>query len=271
MKVRTPIAITIAGSDSCGGAGIEADLKTMSAFRVYGAAAITAVTAQNTVGVIESLCLEPALVEAQIDAVMDDIGVDAAKTGMLGTPGIVRVVADAIRRREIPNVVVDPVMVATSGARLADDDAVQAFIRVLIPLATVVTPNVPEAEALCGMRIRSVADMEEAARRIHSLGAASVLVKGGHLEHAQSAGAATDVLFDGSAVTRLVGRRVPGGKIHGTGCTLSAAIASGLAIGWDVSRAVARAKGYVADCIAGAFSIGKGSALINHFAVGEEG
>jgi hydroxymethylpyrimidine/phosphomethylpyrimidine kinase len=251
--------MTIAGSDSCGGAGIEADIKTMSAFRVYGAAAITAVTAQNTLGVTESLLLDPALVASQIDAVMDDTGVDAAKTGMLGTAETARAVANAVETRHIPNLVVDPVMVATSGASLAGEDVVDALRTLLIPLAVVVTPNVPEAERLSGLRILSVEDMEASARRIHALGAAHVLVKGGHLS-----GVATDVLFDGEESVRLVARRVAGGKVHGTGCTLSAAITAGLARGWGVQRAVAEAKDYVTRCIAGAMRIGGGSALINH-------
>jgi hydroxymethylpyrimidine kinase/phosphomethylpyrimidine kinase len=251
--------MTIAGSDSCGGAGIEADIKTMSAFRVYGAVAVTAITAQNTMGVTESLCLDPALVEAQIEAVMDDTGVDAAKTGMLGNAAVVGAVAEAVGRWRIPNLVVDPVMVATSGARLAGDDVVDAYRKLLLPLATVVTPNLPEAEALCGVSVRSVEEMEDAARRLHAMGAAHVLVKGGHLSEE-----ATDLLFDGHTATRLVARRVPGDKVHGTGCTLSAAIASGLALKRPVPRAVADAKEYVTSCIAGASGMGKGSALIHH-------
>lgn len=257
--MKVPIVMTIAGSDSCGGAGIEADIKTMSAFGVYAAAAITAVTAQNTLGVTDSVCLEPALVVAQIDAVMDDTGVHAAKTGMLGTVGIVGAVAEAVGRRPVPNLVVDPVMVATSGARLIDEDAVGAVSELLVPLATVVTPNVPEAEILSGIRIGSLSDMEEAARRIHDAGPRHVLVKGGHMT-----GDATDVLYDGQKMRRLSGRRVPGGKVHGTGCTLSAAIASGLALGRDVPTAAADAKDYVTRCIEGALRIGRGSALIDH-------
>jgi hydroxymethylpyrimidine/phosphomethylpyrimidine kinase len=266
--VKVPVAITIAGSDSCGGAGIEADIKTMSAFGVYGAAAITAVTAQNTLGVSASVYLEPAMVAAQIEAVLEDIGVDAAKTGMLGTAGIVRAVAETIRRHEMVNVVVDPVLVATSGVRLAEAEAVGAYRSELIPLAAVVTPNVPEAEALSGLRVESVEDMERAARSIHDLGATYVLVKGGHLAGEDAGEDATDMLFDGSRATRLVRRRVPGGKVHGTGCTLSAAIASGLAIGWDAPLAVERAKDYVTRCIECALEIGKASALIDHQAAG---
>jgi hydroxymethylpyrimidine/phosphomethylpyrimidine kinase len=264
--VKMPVALTIAGSDSCGGAGIEADIKTMSAFRVYGAAAVTAVTAQNTMGVTESLSLDPQLVASQIDAVMDDTGVDAAKTGMLGTAAVARAVAAAVRRRRIPNVVVDPVMVATSGASLAGEGVVDAMRSALFPLAEVVTPNVPEAEALSGTGITTLEDMEEAARIIHGLGPRYVLVKGGHLTEG-----ATDVLFDGATTSRLVAPRVPGGKVHGTGCTLSAAIASGLALGWDTERAVGEAKAYVTRCIEGALRPGKGGALIRHFDIAGRG
>jgi hydroxymethylpyrimidine/phosphomethylpyrimidine kinase len=257
--MNVPIAMTIAGSDSCGGAGIEADIKTMSAFGVYAAVAITAVTAQNTLGVTDSVCLTPALVVAQIDAIMDDTGVHAAKTGMLGTEGIVRAVAEAVGRRSVPNLVVDPVMVATSGARLIDEDAVGACREVLLPLATVVTPNIPEAEILSGVRIACLEDMEKAAIRIHDTGPGHVLVKGGHMT-----GDATDVLYDGKEMRRFSDRRVPGGKVHGTGCTLSSAVASGLALGRDLPAAVADAKDYVTRCIECALRIGRGSALIGH-------
>ncbi len=258
--MTVPIALTIAGSDSSGGAGIQADLKTMSAFGVFGTTALTAVTAQSTLGVAESLFLSAQLVARQIDAVVEDMGVDAAKTGMLGTAEVIEVVAERIGRHGITNLVVDPVMIATSGASLMEDDAVLALRTVLIPRAYVVTPNAPEAEALSGVRVVSLETMEEAARAVHSLGAANVLVKAGHIE-----GSATDVLFDGESITRFSAERIEGGKIHGTGCTLSAAIASGLALGLELTDAIVKAKSFVTRGIAAALDMGTGSALVNHF------
>lgn len=258
--MAVPVVLTIAGSDSCGGAGIQADLKTMSAHGVFGATALTAVTAQNTMGVDASFLLSPELVAAQIEAVVEDLAPAAAKTGMLGSAETVAVVADRVERLKIPNLVVDPVMVATSGASLIEDDAVRAVADLLIPLAEVVTPNVPEAEVLSGLKIESVDDMESAARAVHGLGASFVLVKGGHMTES-----ADDVLFDGNEFIHLTGERIPGGRIHGTGCTLSAAIASGLALGWGVRESAARAKAYVTGGIASCLDLGKGSSLVNHF------
>lgn len=263
--MAVPVVLTIAGSDSCGGAGIQADLKTTSAFGVFGATALTAVTAQNTLGVESSLLLDSALVAAQIDAVLSDLEVAAAKTGMLGSARTVRVVAERVERLGIPNLVVDPVMVATSGASLIEDDAVRAVRDSLIPLAVVVTPNVPEAEVLSGIEIFSLGDMERAARAIYDLGASNVVVKGGHMTES-----ADDVLFDGDELVRFTGKRIPGGRIHGTGCTLSAAIASGLSLGWDVVKSVERAKTFVTRGIAGSLGIGKGSAFVNHFVSAED-
>jgi hydroxymethylpyrimidine/phosphomethylpyrimidine kinase len=259
-RMTVPIALTIAGSDSSGGAGIQADLKTMSAFGVFGATALTAVTAQNTLGVAESLFLSARLVASQIDVVVADVGIDAAKTGMLGTAEVIEVVAERVSRHGIPNLVVDPVMIATSGASLIEDDAVVALRTVLIPRAYIVTPNAPEAEALSGVRVVSLETMEEAARAVHSLGAANVLVKAGHIE-----GSATDVLFDGESITRFSAERIEGGKIHGTGCTLSAAIASGLALGLELTDAIVKAKSFVTRGIAAALDMGTGSAFVNHF------
>jgi hydroxymethylpyrimidine/phosphomethylpyrimidine kinase len=242
-EMTVPIALTIAGSDSSGGAGIQADLKTMSAFGVFGATALTAVTAQNTLGVAESLFLSARLVASQIDVVVADVGVDAAKTGMLGTAEVIEVVAERVRRHGIPFLVVDPVMIAKSGASLLEDDAVVA-------LRTVFS----------GVRVVSLETMEEAARAVHSLGAANVLVKAGHIE-----GSATDVLFDGESITRFSAERIEGGKIHGTGCTLSAAIASGLALGLELTDAIVKAKSFVTRGIAAALDMGTGSAFVNHF------
>ncbi|MEA3409683.1 MAG: bifunctional hydroxymethylpyrimidine kinase/phosphomethylpyrimidine kinase [Candidatus Eisenbacteria bacterium] len=258
--MTVPTALTIAGSDSSGGAGIQADLKTMSAFGVFGATALTAVTAQNTLGVAESLFLSAQLVAGQIDAVVQDMGIDAAKTGMLGTAEVIEIVAERVGRHGIRNLVVDPVMIATSGASLIEDDAVVALRTALMPRAYLVTPNAPEAEVLSGVRVVSLETMEEAARAVHSLGAANVLVKAGHVE-----GSATDVLFDGESITRFSADRIEGGKIHGTGCTLSAAIASGLALGLELTDAIVKAKSFVTRGIAAALDMGTGSALVNHF------
>jgi hydroxymethylpyrimidine/phosphomethylpyrimidine kinase len=251
--------LTIAGSDSSGGAGIEADLKTMAAFGVYGAAAITSITAQNTLGVAASLHLPPELVAAQIDAVVEDIGADAAKTGMLATTGIVEAVADRVGRHEIERLVVDPVMVATSGARLMEEETIGVFRGRLAPLALVITPNVPEAEVLSGIELDSRDAVEDAARAIADLGVPFVLIKGGHSEDD-----ATDTLYDGDRFERLSAPRVPVGPVHGTGCTLSAAIASGLALGRDVPTSVRSAKRYVTRGIESALTLGGGSALVNH-------
>ncbi len=258
--MATPTALSIAGSDSSGGAGIEADLKTMTVFGVYGTAAITSITAQNTLGVTRSLHLPPVLVAAQIDAVVDDIGADAAKTGMLATTGIVEAVADRIGRHGIERLVVDPVMVATSGARLMEEETIEIFRRVLAPLALVITPNVPEAEVLSGIKLVSREATEDAARAIAGIGIPFVLIKGGHFE-----GGATDTLYDGDGFERLTAPRIPVGPVHGTGCTLSAAIACGLALGRDVRASVLLAKRYVTRGIESALALGSGSALVNHF------
>ncbi len=263
--MRRPVALTIAGSDSSGGAGIEADIKTMCALGVYATVALTSVTAQNTTGVTDSLHLPPSLVAAQIDAVADDLGVDAAKTGMLATAAIIEAVASAVQRHSISRLVVDPVMVATSGARLVEDDAVDALKRRLLPLALVATPNVPEARVLSGIDVVSRESMEEAARAVHALGPAAVLVKAGHLE-----GDASDVLFDGESFTWLEAPRIASGKVHGTGCTLSAAIASWLALGRGLVESVRLAKAFVTRGIEARLDMGRGSALIDHLAAASE-
>ncbi|MFH1502212.1 MAG: bifunctional hydroxymethylpyrimidine kinase/phosphomethylpyrimidine kinase [Candidatus Eisenbacteria bacterium] len=264
--MRKPVGLTIAGSDSSGGAGIEADLKTMCALGVYGTVALTSVTAQNTLGVTDAVHLEPALVAAQIDAVVGDLGVDAAKTGMLATVGIMEAVADRVARYGIGTLVVDPVMVATSGDPLMEADAVEAMRDLVLPLALVATPNMPEASVLSGVTVDSREAMETAARVIQASGPRYVLVKGGHME-----GAAADVLFDGNEFTWLESPRIVAGKVHGTGCTLSAAIASELALGRDVAESVRRAKAFVTRGIATRLEMGKGSALVNHFEGAEEG
>ena len=257
------LALTIAGSDSSGGAGIQADLKTFAAHGVFGLSAITAVTAQNTLGVTDVAIMTPALVAAQIDAVLADLGADAAKTGMLGNAAVVAAVADAVARHALRNLVVDPVMVATSGAQLLDADAVGIVRTRLLPLARIVTPNIVEAEMLTGLRITTVTDAAAAARLLVELGARAALVKGGHLE-----GPAIDAYWDGSQAMELSADRVPGRNTHGTGCTLSAAITARLALGDDLVTAVRRAKDYVTRAIAQAPSLGRGHGPVQHFPSG---
>jgi hydroxymethylpyrimidine/phosphomethylpyrimidine kinase len=252
-------ALTIAGSDSSGGAGIQADLKTFAAHGVFGMSAITAITAQNTLGVHAVASVAPDIVAAQIDAVVSDIGADATKIGMLGNADVVRVVAAAVRRHGLPNLVLDTVMVAKSGARLLEPAAVTVLAAELLPLAVVVTPNVPEAEALTGLRIRSVADAHATAARLVSMGARAAVVKGGHLE-----GPPVDVLHDGRSSFELHAERIPGSHTHGTGCTFSAAIAARLALGDALDAAVRAAKAYVTRAIAQAPGLGRGHGPLRH-------
>lgn len=258
--MRIPRALTIAGSDSGGGAGIQADLKTFSAFRVFGMSVITAVTAQNSVGVQGVENLPPAFVAQQLRSVLSDFGADAAKCGMLSTAPIIEAVADVLAEHPIRYLVVDPVMVAKSGDPLLRPDARQALISRILPLALVVTPNLPEAEALSGIPVTGREGMEEAARRIHALGPRHVLVKGGHLE-----GDALDLLWDGRDFTELSAPRVDSPNTHGTGCTFSAAIAAGLALGQPLLEAVRRAKAYVTRAIQDGFQAGRGVGQLRHF------
>ena len=254
--------LSIAGSDSGGGAGIQADLKTFHVFGVFGATAITAVTAQNTRGVLGVRVLEPGFVREQIDAVCVDLHPVAAKTGMLANAAIVEAVADAISDHSLERVVVDPVMVATSGDPLLDPAAVGALIERLLPLATLVTPNVPEAELLSGMAIPDEEAMRDAAARIVDRGAGAVLVKGGHL----GSGDVVDVLFDGSGGHLWRGPRIETPHTHGTGCTLSAAAAAGLAHGAPLEAAVEAAIRFTRDAIASAPGLGTGHGPLNHWA-----
>jgi hydroxymethylpyrimidine kinase/phosphomethylpyrimidine kinase len=256
-----PIALTIAGSDSGGGAGIQADLKTFAALGVYGTSAITAITAQNTIGVTAVQALSADLVTAQIEAVAGDMKLDVVKTGMLATGAIVEAVAAAISALELPSVVVDPVMIAKSGDRLFDAEALAALRSELMPRARVVTPNVPEAEVLADMRITSLDDAREAARRIHKLGAAAVVVKGGHLPGDE----AIDVLFDGRTFTEYRAPRIETRNTHGTGCTFASAIAAHLAHGRELPDAIRMAKGYVSKAIEHGLAIGNGHGPLNHF------
>jgi hydroxymethylpyrimidine/phosphomethylpyrimidine kinase len=256
-------ALTIAGSDSGGGAGIQADLKTFSAFGVYGMTALTAVTAQNTTGVQAIFELPVDLVVAQMRSVTGDIGVDAAKTGMLGGFETVQAVSDAIRDLGIQRLVVDPVMIAKSGDALLQPDAVEAVRTRLLPLALVATPNLPEAEVLTGLTIRDAESMRIAARAIWALGVQWVVIKGGHLPADQDA---TDLVFDGSSFRSLDARRVPTKNTHGTGCTFSAAIAAGLARGLAPLDAIERAKRFVSRAIEESLAIGSGHGPTNHLA-----
>ncbi len=266
MKRRAPVVLTIAGSDSGGGAGIQADLKTLSALGVYAASAITAVTAQNTQHIIESLTLPPDLVAAQIDAVAGDLPVDATKTGMLATAEIVEVVAAKVREHDLRPLVVDPVMVAKSGDRLLNEDAIGTLREQLLPLATVVTPNLPEAEALLGRPLASWDDVREGAKEIVSLGAETVVIKGGHLPaEAGREGLAIDLFYDGREFREFTARRVDTTSTHGTGCAFASALAAALAKGEGPRGATAMAKAYVTKALQGAYPLGHGHGPVHHF------
>jgi hydroxymethylpyrimidine/phosphomethylpyrimidine kinase len=265
-------ALTIAGSDPSGGAGIQADLKTFAAFGLYGASAITAVTAQSTKGVEAVMPVPADLVTAQIEAIAGDFAIHATKIGMLATAAIVEAVAAAVEELDLPLVVVDPVLVSTSGERLLDDDGVQALCLELIPIARVVTPNIPEAEALSGKRILSTDDAREAARRIHDMGASAVIITGGHaLANPESRipnPEVVDLLFDGKAFHELRVARVESEHTHGTGCTFASAVAAGLALGRELADAASRAQQYVAGAIAHAPGLGHGRGPLDHFWAG---
>ena len=252
--------MTIAGSDSGGGAGIQADLKTFAALGVYGTSVITAVTAQNTLKVTQVLELPTDMVAAQMDAVMSDIGTDAAKTGMLSSSEIIATVAERVWSLNIPNLVVDPVMVAKSGDRLLREDAVQTLKEALLPLATVVTPNIPEAEVLVGYPLESMDDIYKAAREIAGMGAANVVVKGGHRP-----GPVIDVLYSQGMIREFSSPRVDSKNTHGTGCTFASAVTAYLARGREVEQAVYHAKEYVTEAIKAGYSVGAGHSPVHHF------
>jgi hydroxymethylpyrimidine/phosphomethylpyrimidine kinase len=253
-----PVALTIAGSDSGGGAGIQADLKTFAALGVHGTSAITAITAQNTVTVTDIFELPPRIIVAQIEAVVSDLGVQAAKTGMLASSEIIAAVATAIEVHRIRNLVVDPVMVAKGGAKLLRDDAIDALLTRLLPLAAVVTPNLPEAEVILGRRIKTIAERREAARDLVALGPRAAVVKGGH-----AGDEVTDVYWDGSEMVELPGTRVQTANTHGSGCVFSAAITAGLARGLDSLAAVRQAKDFISEAIEHSLEIGKGHGPVN--------
>ena len=246
-------ALTIAGSDPSGGAGIQADLKTFSTLKVYGMSVIAALTAQNTVGVLNSMDVPAAFVAEQLDAVMTDIHPMAVKTGMLGKSDVVDVVSSRLRKYGVTNLVVDPVVYSTSGSALLQDDALDVLRRRLLPLALVVTPNLFEAQLLTGRTIHTVGDMEEAALDIHGLGAKHVLIKGGHME-----GAPTDVFFDGDQFERLERDRINTADTHGTGCVLAAALTAYLARGESVKSAVHLSKDFVTTAIRNSLRLGSG-------------
>ena len=252
-------ALTIAGSDSSGGAGIQADIKTMTANGVFAMSAITALTAQNTTGVTDILEATPALLEKELDAVFTDIFPDAVKIGMVSSAELITVIADKLRQYGARHVVVDPVMVATSGAKLLRSDAIEVLKERLLPLAEVLTPNIPEAEILADMKIESPADMETAARTICEKYGCAVLCKGGH-----DLNDANDLLWKDGKGRWFNGRRIDNPNTHGTGCTLSSAIASNLAKGMELDAAVERAKAYISGALAAMLDLGKGRGPMNH-------
>lgn len=257
MKMKT--ALTIAGSDCSGGAGIQADLKTMTMNGVYGMSAITALTAQNTTGVKSIQESTPEFLKEQLDAVFEDIFPDAVKIGMVSSTELIHVIADALRLYQARNIVVDPVMVATAGSALIQTQAVQTMVEELLPLADLVTPNIPEAEVLSGMTIRSKEDMETAAKQLGDRYGCAVLLKGGH-----SINDANDLLYTEGKLSWFQGKRIDNPNTHGTGCTLSSAIASNLAKGFSLGESVQRAKEYISGALAAMLDLGKGSGPMMH-------
>lgn len=257
MKMRT--VLTIAGSDCSGGAGIQADIKTMTAHKVYAMSAITALTAQNTTGVYGVQETDPDFLGQQLDCIFTDIVPDAVKIGMVSSTPLIEVIAAALTRYRARHIVLDPVMVATSGGRLMADGAAAALRDKLFPLAEIITPNLPEAQALCGRTIETREDMEEAACMIAGMCRGAVLIKGGHLSDT-----ADDLLFADGRARWLSGQRIETDNTHGTGCTLSSAIASNLALGYTLADSVERAKGYITQALAAGLNLGHGNGPLNH-------
>ena len=251
--------LTIAGSDSSGGAGIQADIKTMTANGVYAMSAVTALTAQNTTGVTNIMEVTPDFLSDQIDAIFTDIFPDAVKTGMVSSTELIEVISDKLKEYDAKNIVVDPVMVATSGAKLISDDAIETLKKRLLPIATVITPNIPEAEVLSGLEIKSEEDMIVAAKAIYEAFGCAVLCKGGH-----QINDANDLLYRDGDFVWFKGRRIDNPNTHGTGCTLSSAIASNLAKGNDLDTSVKNAKDYISGALAAMLDLGKGSGPMNH-------
>jgi hydroxymethylpyrimidine/phosphomethylpyrimidine kinase len=254
-------ALTIAGSDSGGGAGIQADLKTFMARGVFGMSAITAVTAQNTLGVQGIHAIPNEIIAKQIDMVIEDIGIDAVKTGMLGTAEVIELVVEKLKEHKVGVLVVDPVMIAKGGARLLQQDAVNSMIHKLLPIASIITPNIPEAEVLTGKSIKSLAEMESAARQLVAMGAKAAVVKGGHSE-----GEPVDVFYDGTEMVFLEGKRFETKHTHGTGCTFSACIAAELAKGKSMAESVRVAKLFITAAISDVLGLGSGHGPTNHWA-----
>lgn len=253
-------ALSIAGSDPSGGAGIQADLKTMTMHGVYAMSAVTALTAQNTTGVRGVLECSPEFLALQLDCVFSDIVPDAVKTGMVASAPLIRVIADRLTHYQVQNLVVDPVMVSTSGSRLLEEEALEALREQLLPLATLITPNIPEAEVLSGMTIHGPEDMERAARSISERYGCAVLCKGGH-----DLNDANDLLWRSGEAKWFYGRRIDNPNTHGTGCTLSSAIASNLAKGYDLDTSVERAKTYLSGALASMLDLGQGKGPLDHF------
>ena len=252
-------ALTIAGSDSSGGAGIQADIKTMTANGVYAMSAITALTAQNTTGVYGIMEVTPEFLANQLDGIFTDIRPDAVKTGMVSSSALIEVIAQKLTQYKAENLVIDPVMVATSGAKLISDEAIETLKGKLLGLATLITPNIPEAQVLSGMDIRTAEDMERAAKAIYEAYGCAVLCKGGH-----QLNDANDLLYSKEGARWYQGRRIANPNTHGTGCTLSSAIASNLAKGCSLDEAVERAKAYISGALAAMLDLGKGSGPMNH-------
>jgi hydroxymethylpyrimidine/phosphomethylpyrimidine kinase len=257
--MKKKVTLTIAGSDSCGGAGIQADLKTMTVNGVYAMSAVTALTAQNTTGVTDILEATPEFLGEELDAVFSDIFPDAVKIGMVSSGGLIEVIADRLSRYGARNIVVDPVMVATSGAKLISDDAIDTLCDRLLPLATVITPNIPEARVLSGMPIDTASDMEKASSYIYEKYGCCVLCKGGH-----DLNDANDLLFDGKTMKWFRGKRIDNPNTHGTGCTLSSAIAANLAKGCDLETSVFHAKNYISGALGAMLDLGAGSGPMDH-------
>lgn len=252
------VALTIAGSDCSGGAGIQADIKTMIANKVYAMSAITALTAQNTLGVYDIMNVTPEFLKSQLDAIFTDIYPDAVKIGMVSSSSLINVISDSLKEYKAGNIVLDPVMVATSGSKLISDEAIESLKTKLIPLATVITPNIPEAFVLTGKQITTKSEMEAAAKDIFEKYGCAVLLKGGH-----SINDANDCLYDGN-ITWFEGKRIDNPNTHGTGCTLSSAIASNLAKGCDLKTSVEKAKRYISGALEDMLDLGKGSGPMNH-------
>lgn len=252
--------LTIAGSDSSGGAGIQADLKTFSAHEVFGMSIITAVTAQNTKGVFAIQDISPDIIQKQIEVIFEDIDVDGIKIGMVSQIDTIEAIAKALSQYPIKNVVLDPVMVSKSGFHLLQAKSKDALIKQLLPIATIVTPNLPEAEVITGLKVETIKEMEEAAKIIYQMGPKYILMKGGHLE-----GDAMDILYDGKEFTYYNVARIHTNNTHGTGCTLSAAIAANLGKGFTAEESVNKAKDYITTAIEKSFSIGQGVGPVHHF------